>query len=85
MQTTEQKIDLHSKLLTIGISDLDAKIILDCIIAKKSCSWMNADFIDDKTVSALNKFITENNYSLQVKVDAVPTRGKFIWDVKALK
>lgn len=85
MQTTEQKLDLHSKLLALGISDLDAKIVLDCIITKKSCSWMNADFVDDSIINALNKFITENNYSLHVKVDPVPSRGKFIWDVKALR
>ena len=78
------KFDIHKKLVALGVSDLDAKIVLDCIIAQKSCSWVNIDEISENTVAVLNKFMVDNNHPLTVKVDPVPTRSKYIWEVKAL-
>ncbi len=78
------KFDLHKKLIGLGVSDLDAKILLDCIVAKKSCSWVNIDEISESVVASLNKFMQENNHPLVVKVDPVPTRSKYIWEVKAI-
>ena len=79
------KFALHAKLVSLGVSDLDAKILLDSIIVKKSCSWMNGDEVSESTVTALNKFMVDNNHPLIVKVELVPTRGKYIWEVKAIK
>ena len=79
------KFALHTKLMSLGASDLDAKILLDCIIAKKSCSWVNIDEVTDKTVAALNQFMIENDHPLTVKVDPVPMRSKYIWEVKATR
>jgi len=87
MAEVSQQIDkfaVYTKLMALGVSDLDAKILLDSIIAKKSCSWMNGDAISESTVAALNKFMIENSHPLVIKVDLVPTRGKYIWEVKAL-
>ncbi|MBS3068716.1 hypothetical protein J4450_08480 [Candidatus Micrarchaeota archaeon] len=78
------KFDLHKKLMALGVSDLDAKILLDCIVAKKSCSWVNIDEVSESVVTALNKFMVDNNHPLTVKIDPVPTRSKYIWEVKAI-
>jgi hypothetical protein len=74
-----------AELVGVGITDHDALIIADCIITRKSCSWVNTDPIDDKMLADLNVLIRNNNYGISVKVDAVPTRSKFIWDVKVLR
>ena len=78
------KFALHAKLMQLGISDLDAKIVLDCIVAKKSCSWVNTDEVPESVIVNLNKFMVENNHPLTVKVEPVPMRSKYIWEVKAL-
>ncbi len=85
LQTESDRHALHKTLMTLGASELDAKILLDCVLSSKSCSWVNTDMIEDKHVLALNKFMVENNYPLLVKVEQVPMRGKFIWEVKAKK
>lgn len=71
-------------LTGVGITEHDALIIADCIVTRKSCSWVNTDPIDDKMLADLNILIRNNNYGISVKVDAVPTRSKFIWDVKVI-
>jgi hypothetical protein len=70
------------ELTSVGIAEHDALIIADCIITRKSCSWVNTNPVDDKCIQDLNNLIKKNNYNVSVKVDAVPTRSKFIWDVK---
>ncbi len=84
MEEKMDKFDLHKKLIALGVSDLDAKIVLDCIIAKKSCSWVNTDEVSETVIANLNKFMVENNHPLVVKVEPVPMRSKYIWEVKAL-
>lgn len=82
------QIDGHKVLadiLAFGISDVDAKVILDSIIYKTSTSWVNNDSIDDARLAALNKYITDNNFGLYVAITSVPTRNKFVWDVKVRK
>jgi len=74
-----------TELTGIGITEHDALVIADCIVTRKSCSWVNTDPIDDKMLADLNTLIKNNNYGITVKVDAVPTRSKFIWDVKVLR
>jgi len=70
------------ELTSIGVSEHDALVIADCIITRKSCSWVNTDPVDDKLIADINSLVKKNNYNISVKVDAVPTRSKFIWDVK---
>ena len=70
------------ELTGIGITEHDALIIADCIITRKSCSWVNTDPVDDKMLRDLNDLIKKNNYGINVNIDAIPTRSKFIWDVK---
>ncbi len=77
------KFAIHSQLVSLGVSDLDAKILLDCIISKKSCSWVNIDEVSEGVVAGLNKFMVDNNHPLVVKVEPVPMRSKYIWEVKA--
>jgi hypothetical protein len=72
------------ELTEIGITEPDALVIADCIITRKSCSWVNTDFVDDKVLMDLNDLVKKNNYRIAIKVDAIPTRSKFIWDIKVL-
>ena len=74
--------EIVTEMTGVGISEHDALIIADCIITRKSCSWVNTDPVDDKVLADLNSLIRKNNYDVSVKVQAVPTRSKFIWDVK---
>ncbi|MDD5171580.1 MAG: hypothetical protein PHF60_00930 [Candidatus ainarchaeum sp.] len=74
--------EIITEFTGIGISEHDALVIADCIITRKSCSWVNTDPVDDKLIQDLNDLIKKNNYNVSVKVNAVPTRSKFIWDVK---
>lgn len=74
--------EIIAELVGVGISEHDALVIADCIITRKSCSWVNTDPVDDKVLHDLKHLVEKNNYGIKIKVDAVPTRSKFIWDVK---
>jgi hypothetical protein len=74
--------EIISELKSVGVSEHDALIIADCIITRKSCSWVNTDDVDNKMLSDLNLLIKKHNYGIQVKVDSIPTRNKYIWDIK---
>jgi hypothetical protein len=77
--------EIINELTSIGITEHDALVIADCIITRKSCSWVNTDYVDDKVLLDLNNLIKKNNYGVSIKVDAIPTRSKFIWEVKVHK
>lgn len=74
---------IYKNILSFGISEVDAQVILDCIVAKRSCSWVNNDHVDEKTLKALDDYIIANNFNISIKVDAVPTRNKYVWEIKA--
>jgi hypothetical protein len=76
--------EIIAELTGIGITEHDALIIADCIVTRKSCSWVNTDEVNDQMLKDLNDLIKKNDYRIKVNVDAVPTRSKFIWDVKVL-
>jgi hypothetical protein len=78
----DRSSDIVAEMAGIGISEHDALVIADCIITRKSCSWVNTDPVNDKMLADLNALIRKNNYDVTVEVQAVPTRSKFIWDVK---
>ena len=74
--------EVTTELQSVGISEHDAQVIADCIISRKSCSWVNTDPVDEKVLQDLAEAIAKNNYGIKVEVQPVPTRSKFIWEVK---
>jgi predicted metal-binding protein len=76
--------EIMAQLMGVGVSEHDALVIADCIVTRKSCSWVNTDETTDKLVQDLNHLIEKNGYGVKVVVDAVPTRSKFIWEVKII-
>ncbi len=78
----DRSAEIIEELTGIGITEHDALIIADCIITRKSCSWVNTDPVDDRMLKDLNDLIKAKDYGISVKVDAIPTRSKYIWDVK---
>jgi hypothetical protein len=74
--------DVKADIIGIGITEPDAMVIADCVVTRKSCSWVNTDEVNDKILRDLNDLIKRNNYGITVKVEPVPTRSKFIWEVK---
>ncbi len=76
--------EMMSQFTDIGITEHDALIIVDCIVTRKSCSWVNNDPVDDKLIHDLRDLIARHGYRIKVDIQAVPTRSKFIWEVKVL-
>ncbi len=76
--------DILSKITKAGIADQDAKVIADCIVTRKSCSWVNTDPVSRDAVRNLLKLIADNNFKLELSIKEVEARGKYIWEVKAL-
>lgn len=77
--------EVYSKISATGISKEDARVIADCIITRKVCSWVNNELLDTNIMMSLHKTIMENNYKISIIVDPVPTRNKYIWEVKLVK
>ncbi len=78
----DQSREIIAQITSVGITEYDALIIADCIITRKSCSWVNTDHVDDKILQDLAALLKNKNYDVTVKVDPIPTRNKYIWDVK---
>ena len=74
--------ELTAELQTVGVSEHDAKVIADCIISRKSCSWVNTDEVTDKIIYDLRSLIDRQNYRIRIDIEPVPTRNKYIWEVK---
>jgi hypothetical protein len=70
------------ELKDIGITEYDALIIADCIVTRKSCSWVNTDHVDEKMLTDLEDLIKKQDYNIKVAVEPIPTRNKFIWEIK---
>jgi len=77
---TEEEI--MADLVGVGITSHDALVIADCIITRKSCSWVNTDPVDDRMLRDLNDVIARKKYGILVKVQPIPTRSKYIWEIK---
>ncbi len=80
MATKEQ---VSAELVKMGFSESDSEALADCMVNGNSLSWVNADPVDDAMLELLNKFIEVNNAKVKVSVKDVPTRGKYLWDVKS--
>jgi len=78
-----EKTEIYNDLLKCGISDLDAKIVLDCIVKKTSCSWMNDDEVKDGAQQKINEYLKQ--YGLIAKIEQRPMTNKYIWEVKVIK
>lgn len=78
----DKEQQIMADLMSIGITEHDALVITDCIVTRKSCSWVNTDTVDEKMLRDLKDLITKQKYEISVDVQAVPTRSKFIWEVK---
>ncbi len=74
--------EITATITGIGINEHDAMVIADCVVTRKSCSWVDTEFVDDKILRDLNDLIKKNDYRVVVKVQPIPTRSKFIWVVK---
>ena len=70
------------ELKGIGVTEHDALVIADCIVTRKSCSWVNNDPVDERLIRDLNNLIKQKDYRIKVDIQPVPTRSKFIWELK---
>ncbi|MDD2655282.1 MAG: hypothetical protein PHQ80_01275 [Candidatus ainarchaeum sp.] len=77
--------EIRDKLKEMGLSETDAEALADCIVTKKSCSWVNTDEIDNAALQRLGDYLKENGHKLRVSVEPVSTRNKYIWEVKAFQ
>jgi len=70
------------KIKQTGVSENDAKVLADCVVTRRSCSWVNDEPVTRDAIRNLLKLIEENNYKLDLSIKSVETRNKFIWEVK---
>lgn len=73
--------EVHDRIMAMGVSDLDAGLVADCLNVGKSTSWMNNDPVSDNINDKLRAFISEHGYGFEITVSPV-RMDKFIWDVK---
>jgi hypothetical protein len=76
--------EVMAEIKDIGITESDALVIADCVVTRKSCSWVNTEPIDERILIDLNDLIKKKEFKILVKVQPIPTRSKFIWEVKVL-
>ena len=73
--------EVHDTVMKMGVSDLDAGLVADCLNVGKSTSWMNNDPVSDGINEKMRVFLAENGYGFEIIVTPVRC-DKFIWDVK---
>ena len=73
--------EVHDTVMSLGVSDLDAGLVADCIHVGKSTTWMNNDPVADNINERLAGFLKEKGYGFEITVTPV-RMGKYIWDVK---
>ncbi len=76
--------EIIAEFVGVGVSEHDAQVLADCIITRKSCSWVSTEDVNNQMLKDVDHVIEKNAYGLTVKVDSIPTRSKFIWDVKVV-
>lgn len=79
MATKEQ---VSNELVKMGFSESDSEALADCMLNGNSLSWVNSDPVTDEMLELLNKFIEVNNADVQVNVEELATRGKYVWKVR---
>ena len=80
MEMTPKQI--HEKLIEMGVSNLDAELVVNCINRKSAYTWLNTDPITREQVRKVNEFIMQNSMGVRIELSEVPYQGKYIWDVK---
>lgn len=80
MDMTPEQI--HKKLMEMGVSDLDAGLVVNCITRKSAYTWLNTDPINREQIGNVNEFLATNNTGLKIELSEVANQGKYIWDVK---
>ena len=73
--------EVHDRVMSYGVSDLDAGLIADCLHVGKSTTWMNNDPVSDDINQKLSGFLKEHGFGFEITVTPV-RMGKYIWDVK---
>ena len=73
--------EVHDRVMAMGVSDLDAGLVADCLNVGKSTSWMNNDLVSDGINDKIRSFLAEHGYGFEITVTPV-RMDKFIWDVK---
>ena len=73
--------EVHDTIMAMGVSDLDAGLVADCLNVGKSTSWMNNDPVADNINDKMKAFLAQNGYGFEITVTPVRC-DKFIWDVK---
>jgi hypothetical protein len=73
--------EVHSWVMSMGVSDLDAGLVADCLNVGKSTSWMNNDLVSESINEKMRAFLAEHGYGFEITVTPV-RMDKFIWDVK---
>ena len=76
--------EVHDRVMSMGVSDLDAGLVADCLNVGKSTSWMNNDPVSESINDKMRAFLSENGYGFEITVTPV-RMDKFIWDVKKRK
>ncbi|GEM_PF-1743536 len=77
------KMEYMELLMGMGISDVDADTVYDCIVTKEGCTWTSCDLIPEDTENRLNDYLRQHD--LAVKITPISTRGQFIWTVEKIK
>ena len=77
--------EIHQKLMALGVSDLDAGLVVNCVTKKSAFTWLNTDQISKEQVASVNEFLASNETEVKVEVSEVPYQSKFIWDVKVAR
>ena len=76
--------EVISKIKGTGIPEHDAKVVADCVISRKSCSWVNVYEVKRDAVRSLVELIQNEKYNIALSIKSIETRDKYIWEVKVL-
>lgn len=74
--------EIHSSILTAGLSQLDSDLIADCVMHDKCMSWMNNDEPKAGAVDFANSELLKDNLNLKIECSFHSRSGKYIWEVK---
>ena len=66
----------------LGIAVEDAEVLADCMVTKKVCFWINTAPVNKEQITKVNEYFVQNSIPIVLQVDHIPTRDKYIWEVK---
>jgi len=72
--------ELNERFVSMGISKLDASLLVNCIMHRKSYSWLNNDPIPHELTARVNSLLRERGLGASVEITDAGSRGK-IWEV----